>query len=312
MFPLLRILLPRLSMGAEIPIRTAVPHTEDAEEKGRRVVSGVRGLPTVYSSHHDNTSGATESRDAATEAANPSSQRQDPSAGMSTPPGQALGKWHRKWKYVSAVWSHHQRQGRDHRNQQVDPEETGDRRGKRHFSWTVEGRTQLDLVQDEVDEAKRLLEEAHVEVQAAQKKVPDHETVGGELGASWSMKTGQKKRLLGGVKKTKTMWEKWYETIKEEEKLQSNKDITVQCIDFCVVTTSKVRAVLQHAPPDMRGGTFPQHPRVLLATVGYQEKVKPTPSLTDTPCCHVPGLLRCIFTTQSTGCHGESGGTGTS
>ena len=35
--------------------------------------------------------------------------------------------------------------------------------------------------------------------------VPDHETVGGELGASRSMKTGQKKRLLGGIKKTKTL-----------------------------------------------------------------------------------------------------------
>ena len=37
--------------------------------------------------------------------------------------------------------------------------------------------------------------------------VPDHETVGGELGASRAIKTGQKKRLLGGIKKTKTLWE---------------------------------------------------------------------------------------------------------
>ena len=62
--------------------------------------------------------------------------------------------------------------------------------GKRHSSRTVEGRTELDLVQDEVDEAKRSLEEAHVEVQAAQNKVTeaafrlrqamaDQETVGG-------------------------------------------------------------------------------------------------------------------------------------
>ena len=66
--------------------------------------------------------------------------------------------------------------------------------GKRHSGWTVEGRT--ELVQDEVDEAKRLLEEAHVEVQAAQNKVTEafrvgratedmsQETVGGELGTS--------------------------------------------------------------------------------------------------------------------------------
>ena len=37
----------------------------------------------------------------------------------------------------------------------------------------MEGRTELDLVQDEVDEARRLLEEAHVEVQAAQNKVTE-------------------------------------------------------------------------------------------------------------------------------------------
>ena len=90
------------------------------------------------------------------------------------PPGQALGKWHGKGKYVSAVRDH-QRQGRDHWNQQVGPEETGDRRGEASFQpdRTVEGRTELDLVQDEVDEAKRLLEEAHVEVQAAQNKVTE-------------------------------------------------------------------------------------------------------------------------------------------
>ena len=53
--------------------------------------------------------------------------------------------------------------------------------------------------------------EVHVE------NVPDHETVGGEPGASRLMKTGQKKRFLGGVKKTKTMWERWYEAVNEEE-----------------------------------------------------------------------------------------------
>ena len=42
-----------------------------------------------------------------------------------------------------------------------------------HSKRTVEGRTELDLVQDEIDEAKRLLEEAHLEVQAAQSKVTE-------------------------------------------------------------------------------------------------------------------------------------------
>ena len=37
----------------------------------------------------------------------------------------------------------------------------------------MEGRTELDLVQDEVDEAKRFQEEAHAEVQAAQSKVTE-------------------------------------------------------------------------------------------------------------------------------------------
>ena len=53
---------------------------------------GMSELSNVYSSHHDDISGATESQDAAAEAANPSSQPQDPSEGMSTLPGQALGK----------------------------------------------------------------------------------------------------------------------------------------------------------------------------------------------------------------------------
>ena len=111
----------------------SVPHTEDDEEKGRRVVLWMSELSNVYSSHHHDPSGTTESQDAAAEAADPSSQRQDTSEGMSTPPGQALGKWHGKGKYVSAMRSHHQRQERDHGNQQVDPEEIGDRRGEASF-----------------------------------------------------------------------------------------------------------------------------------------------------------------------------------
>ena len=121
------------------------------------------------------------------------------------------------------------------------------------------------------------------------KDVPDHETVGTELGASRSMKTSQKKRLLGGIKKTKALWEKWYKTIKEE-KLQSNKDVTVQCIDFREATTSDVHAVLRHAPADLRGGTLLQHLRVLVATVAYEEK--PASLSTDTPRSQVSGLSR--------------------
>ena len=72
------------------------------------------------------------------------------------------------------------------------------------------------------------------------------------------MRTGQKKRLLGGTKRTKAMLERWYEAILEEEKL-----ITAQCVDFCDVESA--------CSSTLRGGTFLQHPRVLVATVGYQE-----------------------------------------
>ena len=43
------------------------------------------------------------------------------------------------------------------------------------------------------------------------------------------------------------MWKRWYEAIEEEERQQSKRDITGQCIDFCEVTTAKVHAVLQRA-----------------------------------------------------------------
>ena len=57
----------------------------------------------------------------------------------------------------------------------------------------------------------------------------------------------------------------------EEEKLQSNRDVTVQCTDFCEVTTSDVYTVLRHAPADLRRSTLLQHTLVLVATVAYQE-----------------------------------------
>ena len=178
---------------------------------------------------------------------------------------------------MSAVRGHHQRQGRDHRNQQVDPEETGDLRGEassqpdgggKHRAGSGAGRGRR---RQEIAGGSPCGGTSRPE-QSERSSIPsgtsdggnatDQETVGGELGAS------QKKRLPGGINKTKTMWERWYEAIKEEEKLQGNKDITVQCIDFCEATTSKVHAMLRHAPSDLRGGTFLQHPRVLVATVG--------------------------------------------
>ena len=91
----------------------------------------------------------------------------------------------------------------------------------------------------------------------------------------------------------------WYEAILEEEKLQGSKDITIQCVDFCEAMTSKVHAVLQHAPFDLRGGTFRQHPRVLVATVDFQEN----PNL----CLQILHAAMFIHTTPSAGIRRLSG-----
>ena len=146
-------------MGTEIPVRPLC----------RKIDRGSGDVRTVQRVHRYEPSSTTESQDAATEAADPSCQRQDTSDGMQAPPGQALGKWH--GKYVSAVRGHHQRQGRDHWNQQIGPEETGERRGETVSQQRWRDARGWIWCGDEVDEAKRLLEEAHVEVQAAQDKV---------------------------------------------------------------------------------------------------------------------------------------------
>ena len=56
------------------PHLPAVPHTENAEEEGGRVVLGLPELSHVHSTHHDDSSCATESQDAATETAGSGSQ----------------------------------------------------------------------------------------------------------------------------------------------------------------------------------------------------------------------------------------------
>ena len=65
-----------------------------------------------YSTHHGNSSCATDPQDAAVEAENPGRQRQDSSERMPSPSGQGLGQWHGKGKHVPTVWGHYQRQGR--------------------------------------------------------------------------------------------------------------------------------------------------------------------------------------------------------
>ena len=86
---------------------------------------------------------------------------------MSPPPGQALGK---REVRVSCVEPSSKTRAR---SLETASRSKGTNEGKRHSNRTVEGRTELDLVQDEVDKAKRLLEEAHLEVQAAVNKVTE-------------------------------------------------------------------------------------------------------------------------------------------
>ena len=95
MFPLLQNTVTSSEHGGRDSRLPAVPHTEDAEEKERRVVLEMSELSNVYISHHHDPSGTRISRRccrSSRPAADPSSQRQDTSKGMSTPPGQALGK----------------------------------------------------------------------------------------------------------------------------------------------------------------------------------------------------------------------------
>ena len=66
--------------------------SQDAEEKGRRMVLRLSELPNVYSTHHDDSSCATTPQDAAVEAANTGSQRQASSEGLSSPPGGRNGQ----------------------------------------------------------------------------------------------------------------------------------------------------------------------------------------------------------------------------
>ena len=218
-------------MSGEISI-CPLCHTENAEEEGECVVlGGARIIQRARLPPRQPLLCHRISR-RRPEAADPSSQRQDSSELMSTLPGQALGKWHAKGKYVPGVWSHHQRQGRNHGNQQGDPEETGDRRGEATFqpdgggthrtgsgarrgrrTQEVAGRGPFGGTSSPEQSDRSSIPSGTCDG----RNVPDHETGGGELGASRSMKTGQKKRLLGGIKKTETMWERWYEAINEEE-----------------------------------------------------------------------------------------------
>ena len=119
-----------------------------------------------------------------------------------------------------------QRQGRNQGNQQVHTAGVGVRRGGATFQPEDGGDTPNWIYcktrSTETRGSPEQSDRNSIPTKTGDgEDVPDQETVGSEPGASRSMKTGQKKkRLLGGINK---------------EKQQSNKDVTVQCIDFCEV-----------------------------------------------------------------------------
>ena len=134
----------------------AVPHTEDAEEKREtRGFGGGQNYPTCT---------------APTTTTPPVPQSLKTLLLKQQILVKPWGEWHGKWKHVSAAIINDKGEITG-TSKSIQRKLVTD--GKRHSSRTVEGRTDLDLVQDEVEEAKRLLEEAHVEVQAAQNKVTE-------------------------------------------------------------------------------------------------------------------------------------------
>ena len=153
---------------------------------------------------------------------------------------------------------------------------------KRHSNQKVDGSTELVLVQDEVDETKRSLEEAIWKYKQPRAKRSKQHSVWDRLWRkcprsgncwrrTWSQLVSQdrsEETFSGRHQKDKDFVGKM---VRRHQGLQSNKYDTLQCMDFCEATTSKKHAVLQNAPSDMRGGTFLQHPRVLVATVVFQE-----------------------------------------
>ena len=122
---------------------------------------------------------------------------------------------------------------------------------QRHSSQKVEGRTGLDLVQDEVDEAKMWRsKQPRTKLPKQQSRWDRQWRRCHRSGNCWAQ-TRSRPTNEDGSRKNPV--EKLYEAVNEEGRLLSSKDVTAQCIDFCKGTTSEVHAVLRHAPADLRG-----------------------------------------------------------
>ena len=110
-------------MGDEIPLCPLCHTPRMPRKKGDAWLWGCQNYLTCTAPT------TTAPQDAAVEAApNRGRPRQDPSERMSSPFGQDLGQRHGEGNHVPTVWSHHQRQGRDYKDQEVDPTATDDHR----------------------------------------------------------------------------------------------------------------------------------------------------------------------------------------
>ena len=214
----------------------------------------VLGLPkffSVYSNRHDDSSGATEPR----------------------------------------------RQDRNHGNQPFHTAGGGVEEEERHSSQKMEGHTELiarrcQLSQEVAgrgpfggticpEQSDRNIIPTGT---GGGEDVPDHETVGGKLGASRSMKTGQKKRLLGGNKKTKTQREK--RNYRATRTSQYSASISVRLPHLMCMRFRGTQLPTCEEVPSCNTSVF------WWQTVADREN--PTSLSTDPPCSQVPGLSRCI------------------
>ena len=283
----------------------AVPNTEDAARRkgdawfwGCQNYSTCTAPTTTTPSVPQNLKTLLLTQQTQTEQFTTGSQRRDVATNWSNP-----GKWHGKGNFVSSVWSHHQRQGRDHWNQQVDPKEIGDRReeassqpdgggthrtghgaGRGRRSQEISGGSPLGTAskaaQNNVTEAAFRVGQTMEEMSQIRKLLEAN------LDPAEQRRQVRRNFCWAASKRQKP----WYEAIKEEEKLlQSNKDITVQCIDFC---EANVKSACSVAARSFRLA------RRNLPTTSFCSggncwiPRKPTPLPTDTSCCHVPGRFR--------------------
>ena len=144
-----------------------------------------------------------------------------------------LGQRHGKGNHVPTVWSHHQRQRRDYRDQEVDPTATDDHRdtvslqpecgwahgvgpiaGRDRRGQTIAGGSPRGSTSSSGQSGRISMLVGRTCGRNRQAQEPD----GSESGLSRSLKTGQRKRLLVKIKITQKVWAKWNAATEERER----------------------------------------------------------------------------------------------